>query len=71
MNNSTKAFEGQEKVTPESEVQELLREKLIDKSTNALNRLLQGKSSINQIRAEYGFEPIKDELADKLFIAIK
>jgi len=68
------AIEGQTQKQPISIkefVKESLREKLIDKSTDALNRLLQGKSSINQIRVEYGFEPIKDKFADELFITIE
>ncbi|WP_155594210.1 hypothetical protein [Clostridium tyrobutyricum] len=45
------------------------QKKTINKALCALNRLSQGRSSINQIRVEYGLHPIKDILADKLFIA--
>lgn len=34
----------------------------------ASNRISQGISSLNQIRTEIGLEPIKNELANKLYI---
>ncbi|HHV73074.1 MAG TPA: hypothetical protein GXX41_00180 [Thermoanaerobacterium sp.] len=45
-------------------------EKTIEIAKNAQKRLSEGKSTINQIRTEYGLKPLDDESADKIFTKV-
>lgn len=42
-----------------NEVNSFRKEKTTDKAQDALNRLSQGKNTINQIRSEFELEPIE------------
>lgn len=41
-----------------------------EKAADAAKRLSEGKSTINQIRSEYGLKPLDDESADKIFTKV-
>lgn len=45
-----------------------LKETTADKAQNALNRLSQGSVSINQVRSEFGLEPICDDSLNEHFV---
>lgn len=44
--------------------------KTTEKAADAAARLSKGKSTINQIRAEYELKPLSDDFAEKLYVTV-